>query len=299
VLSEFPAAVPVVLIVAMGLLNVRSPAPQAARTAIARIAIGGGISAALLFAYDTAAFGSPFHIGYASEEGFEQLRTGVFGITYPAWWRLREILVGSYRGLLPLSPLIALTPFGLVGLARTDQRRRSALVAAAIAVFYLMLNASYFYWEGGWAFGPRHVTPALPFLALGLLPLWQEWRTIGRAVLVGGWMWGAALALAAVSTTPQPPAAYGHPVTELLLPSFRNGKLSLNTQRFTDFRADAGAIGRGAGPTASWNLGMKMGLNGRASLVPLGLVWFAAAGALITGAARRPTATSASTHRRT
>ena len=29
------------------------------------------------------AFGSPLHIGYASEEGFKELHTGFFGITYP------------------------------------------------------------------------------------------------------------------------------------------------------------------------------------------------------------------------
>jgi hypothetical protein len=51
----------------------------------------------------------------------------------------------------------------------------------------------------------------------------------------------------------------------------------LNTQRFTDYRADEGAIRRHADPTASWNLGMKMGLTGRASLIPLGLVWLACA----------------------
>ena len=184
---------------------------------LGRIVAGGALSAILLCAYNAAAFGSPFHLGYASEEGFEQLHTGFFGITYPQWWRLREILIGAYRGLLPISPLVALTPIGLARLAVTRQRLRAALVAAAVAVFYLVLNASYFYWEGGWAFGPRQVTPALPFLALGLAPLWDEWPAIGRAALVGGWIWGAALTGMAVSTTPQPPASIARPVTELIV----------------------------------------------------------------------------------
>ena len=84
------------------------------------------------------------------------------------------------------------------------------------------------------------------------------------------WLWGAALTLVAVSTTPQPPAAIMRPVTELMMPAFREGHLALNTQRFTDFRADENAIWRHADPTVSWNLGMVMGLTGRASLVPLG-----------------------------
>src|SRR5439155_14630414 len=159
-------------------------------------------------------------------------------------------------------------------------------------VFYLVLNASYFYWEGGWFFGPRHVTPALPFLALGLAPLWDEWTAIGRAALVGSWIWGTALTGMAVSTTPQPPASIARPVAELLIPAFREGELALNTQRFTDFRADENAIERHTGQRAAWNLGMKMGLSGRASLIPLVFVWAAAGAWFISGAAGRRTAAS-------
>ena len=127
--------------------------------------VGGLACVAVLLAYNTLAFGSPFHLGYESEQGFDELKTGFFGITYPSWWKWREILIGSYRGLLPLSPLVALTPIGLALLARAPARRRPAFVAAAIAAFYFLLNASYYYWEGGWAYAPRQLTPALPFLA--------------------------------------------------------------------------------------------------------------------------------------
>ena len=61
------------------------------------------------------------------------------------------------------------------------------------------------------------------------------------------------------------------------MPAFRDGRLALNNQRFTDFRADETAIRRHAEPTASWNVGMKIGLKGLASLIPLGLVWLACA----------------------
>jgi hypothetical protein len=277
VVSEFPAAVPVVFIVALALAMISGAGGGAAevRDTLIRVVGGGAVAGLVLLAYNAAAFGSPFHLGYASEEGFEQLHTGLFGISRPEWWRIREILIGSFRGLLPIAPLVALMPIGLAVLIRARRRAAPAVAAAAIAAFYLVLNASYFYWEGGWAFGPRHVMPALPFLALGLAPLWDGWRAVGRAVLAGGWLWGAALTLIAVSVTPQPPASFTRPVADLLLPAFLEGHLALNNQRFTDFRADEGAIRRHADPTASWNLGMKMGLTGRASLVPLGVVWLA------------------------
>ena len=283
VVSEFPAAVPVLFITVLAFATIAESSTGAAATrgVMTRVVVGGAIAGAVLLAYNTAAFGSPFHLGYASEEGFERLQTGFFGISVPELWRVREILIGSYRGLLPLAPIVALTPVGLVTLARWRPRAGPAIVAAAIAIFYLVLNASYFYWEGGWAFGPRQVVPALPFLALGLAPLWDSWPAAGRTVLVGAWLWGAALTLVAVSTTPQPPASIERPVTQLMIPAFFEGHLALNTQRFTDFRADENAIRRHADPTASWNLGMKMGLTGLASLIPLGLVWLACAIGLV------------------
>jgi hypothetical protein len=239
---------------------------------IMRIAGGVAIAAIPLLIYNALAFGSPFHIGYASEEGFEELHTGFFGITYPSLSTLRELLFGSYRGLLPVSPLMAAVPVGLMLLWRKD-RRGPALVAGGTGLYYLLLNASYFYWEGGWAFGPRQITAALPFLALGLAPLWDLGRSAGRGLLLAGWIWGVAATLIAVSTTPQPPASIKAPMRELLWPAFRDGDLSLNPQTFVHNSVDVEHL-RGRGdPHAAWNLGELAGLHGLPSLVPLALVW--------------------------
>jgi hypothetical protein len=247
---------------------------------IVRIAIGVTIAALPLLVYNGLAFGSPFHLGYSSEEGFKELQAGFFGITYPKLSTLRELLVGSYRGLLPLSPLMAAVPIGLALLARKG-RPGPALVAAGIGVYYLLLNASYFYWEGGWAFGPRQMTAALPFLALGLAPLWDLWRRAGRALLLAGWIWGVGVTLVAVSTTPQPPASLKAPVSELLWPAFRDGDLSLNPQTFVHNSVDVDRLRGGAVPHAAWNLGEIAGLHGLSSLLPLGIIWAVAAWLLL------------------
>ncbi len=280
VVTEFQAAIPAIFI---GLLAIdarpklsRSPAIDV----IVRIAAGVALAAAPLLIYNALAFGSPFHLGYASEEGFKELHTGFFGITYPRLSTMRELLVGSYRGLLPLSPLMAAAPIGLVLLARAG-RLGPAMVAAGIGVYYLLLNASYFYWEGGWAFGPRQMTAALPFLALGLAPLWDRGRTTVRALLMGGLVWGAALTLVAVSTTPQPPATFTSPMRELLWPAFRDGDLSLNPQTFVHNSVDVGHLRGGGDPHAAWNLGELAGLHGLPSLLPLAFIWVAAATVLI------------------
>jgi hypothetical protein len=278
VICELQAAVPAAFIVLFALDAVRRHSPGDALRAAISILAAGMILGVVLLAYNALAFGSPFHIGYTSEEGFTELHKGFFGISYPTWYALREILVGSYRGLLPLAPLVAIMPIGLFVLAKTPARRRPVIVAVAIAAFYLLLNASYYYWEGGWAYGPRQLMPALPFLALGLAPLWDSWGRIGRVVLTAGWIWGAALTLIAVSTTPQPPGdgSVPAPVRELLWPAFKGGDLSLNNQTFVTPAAQADMLRGHPELHAGWNLGEIAGLHGLWSLLPLGLVWLVA-----------------------
>lgn len=308
VVTEYPAAIPAVFIGLLALertwhARVRlkpdatdsrvRPKPDAtdsrrdAREIVAvvvRIAAGVALAAAPLFAHNALAFDSPLRLGYSNEEGFKEMRTGLFGITYPKMSTLVELLVGRYRGLLPLSPLMAAAPLGVWLLAR--KRRGPALVAAGIGVYYLLLNSSYFFWEGGWAFGPRQLTPGLPFLALGLAPLWDRAPRAGRLVLAAAWLWGVSITLVAVSTTPQPPSSFKAPVQELLWPAFKDGDLSLNPQTFVHNSVDVGLLRGGAVPHAAWNLGEIAGLRGLASLLPLIGMWVFAAAILLRGAAQ-------------
>jgi hypothetical protein len=276
VVTEFPAAIPAALIGLLALHYVRRTAGTGSlKPVVAWTTLGIAIAAAPLFLYNTLAFGSPLHLGYSSEENFREMQSGFFGITYPKLEVVRELLFGSYRGLLPLSPLMLVAAFGLARLARSQPA--AAAVSAGIALYYLLLNASYFFWEGGWAYGPRHVTPALPFLAFGLAPLWDEARSFGRTLLAAGWVWGAALTLIAVATTPQPPATFKAPVTELLWPAFRDGDLSLNHQSFVHYAATPALLRGGTVPHAAWNLGEIAGLHRLTSLLPLAAAWAAAA----------------------
>jgi hypothetical protein len=283
VVTEFPAAVPILFIVVFALLTARDATPDRLSGIALRIVAGGAVGAVVLLAYNTLSFGSPFHLAYSSEVDprYNHMREGLFGIALPRWWVLRELLVGSYRGLLPLAPLMAVTPLGLAMLARAPRRRRAMWVVVAITAFYFLMNASYFYWEGGWTYGPRHVTPTLPFLALGLAPLWDNGRAAGRIALAAGWLWGAGVTLVAVSTTPQPPAiVLMNPVRDLLWPAFRDGDLSLNHETMVSGSADYSNLRGGRIPHAAWNLGEIAGLHGHPSLVPLGVAWIAAAAGL-------------------
>ena len=120
--------------------------------------------AMLLFGYHWVSFGGPLNLGYAhlADGGFAAgMSQGVFGITRPQVAVLNEILFGP-RGLLQLSPWLALVPLGLWGLRRADIEREVAL-CTVITLAFLLFNAGYYLPFGGATPGPRFLTPALPF----------------------------------------------------------------------------------------------------------------------------------------
>jgi hypothetical protein len=285
--SEFPAAVPAVLIAGLAAVHTWPLGRARAIRVLGALALAALASAAVLMAYQYFCFGSPFHLAYSSEEGYVGMQQGVFGVNVPRMIRLRRILFGEYRGLLPLAPTLAVAPIGLAVMTFKDARaRRAAIVASIIAVYYILFNASYSYWEGGWSYGPRHASPAIPFLCVGLAALWTVVPRVLRWALAAVSAYGAVITLVAVSTMPLPPNNVRRPLAEFLLPAFRDGDLALNTQSFAaggvnpDFRAHTE-------PKVAFNLGMKMGLTGHASLIPLAIVWLGCAVGLSGAAARR------------
>mgnify|MGYP001434281176 FL=1 len=272
--SEFPAAVPAVVLALWTISHAATHGLRRAARIVGAMTAGALLCAVVLMTYQYICFGSPFHLAYSSEQGFDGMQQGLFGVTWPRLSTTRAILLSEYRGLLPLAPLLVAAPFGL---ARMRHAGGAALIAGVIVFYYVTLNASYHYWEGGWSFGPRHLSPALPFLCLGLAPLWDRARQVGRAALLLLWIWGVAMSLLAVTVMAQPPASFTRPVRELLWPAFRDGDLALSTQTFVHHGSDPGRWRLHQEPRAAWNLGMKLGLTGHASLVPLFLTWTACA----------------------
>jgi hypothetical protein len=196
---------------------------------------------------------------------------------------MAELLWGSYRGLLPLAPVLAVAPVGLWMLWRRPATRWTAAAVTMSVLYYFLLNSAYVHWDGGWSYGPRQLGAAMGLLCLGIVPvLMTRRRWVLSAVLVLALI-GAGESLVAVSTTPQPPSfEFPAPMRQLLWPAFVEGRLSLNTQSVLDAAPENG------GPRAAWNLGEKAGLSGRASLVPLFLLYLVAATVWLAGANADP-----------
>lgn len=124
--------------------------------------------AAILGAYNWAAFDSPFHLSYryTSEAFAEQQGAGFFGIGVPSPHGLHLVLVGN-RGILVDSPVLLAGGAGLVLLWRYGHRAEAS-VCGVVSLSLLWLNSGYFLPYGGDSPGPRFIVIALPFLALGL-----------------------------------------------------------------------------------------------------------------------------------
>ena len=261
VVCEYPAAIPVVLICAFA-------AWRRGMAFAAWVIVGGLPFAGLLAGYHALAFGHPLSTGYDHvylPEFAEGMRVA-YGLRAPDARVLFQLLAGSYRGLFVLSPLLLFAVFGLVApLSNPSSDRGLAVLALGIALYYLLLNAGYYMWDGGSAWGPRHCLPMLPLLATGL---GFGFRTAPRASLVALGISAIIAVLGALAGPEAPP--HGNPVIDYALPEL-----------WSDRRPGHGA------PRC---LGHLLGLPGGLGLLPLGIAWVVA-GVAARASMSRPTPT--------
>ncbi len=230
----------------------------------------------LLLAHNQAVAGSPFALSYTHTQGFDGMKRGFFGVGLPRLSVLWEVLLGPTRGLFLLVPAFGV---GVMGLARMARDRQDAAFAGRLGLcvvgFFLVLNASYFYWNGGYTYGPRHMGDGLPFYALGLG--WLASRVARRSLRAALWAMvglGVLWSLMAVSV--------GTPDGETLVPisAFVAGQTPApagsvvpQALRCEDEVRNHSIIAR-----PIWNLGMFVGLRGLSSLLPLLGIWLFALG---------------------
>lgn len=253
VVTEFPTAPMAMALFVLLLAKLRPWCRHWQR--LVAYAAGALAAACVLGVYNFVAFGSPFHLGYSSVEGFEGMKQGLFGVGWPRMEAISGVLWGQ-RGLLLTAPILVLGILGhVVSIVRGRNRLMSQL-CLAFSFYPLLLNVSYVYWDGGWSYGPRHMSSALPFMALGLAPLYDALRPYARSVAVaalGGAVFMTMMAVAIHGMTPYEPS---NSLLDLYWPSLVMGR----------FARHAGWTDSG-GPAT--NLGLALGLSRANSLIPL------------------------------
>lgn len=224
----------------------------------------------LLGAYHQAAFGGPFEVGYRYEVlpvFQESMGTGLLGVRLPSPRVTAELLFGPYRGLFFASPILLLGVVGLTRLLHDRERRSEAAAAVLVFAYYLFVNAGYTTWHGGWAIGPRHLVPAVPFLGLGVAAALRG----SRAAPALGAL-SVLFALAATSVQPEVPEDIRNPWFDHILPRFARGELSVGEQGYDDL-VPARKVPDEPDRWDAFLAGEVIGLRGHLALLPVALVW--------------------------
>jgi hypothetical protein len=185
-------------------------------------------------------FGRPWETGHLhlmTAHNRAGQASGFLGIDGLHWGSLRDHLVDSYMGLLPIMPWLAAG--GLAGLVfvivgRSGKLGRGAAAALlAIVVVYLLFVSSLGNWRtmNGWSIGPRYLLPAtLPLCALaglGWARLAAVQPTLGR--VIAGLAAASVVVVSAVTAVfPSPPPSALHPFAELAVPLLAEGVCTSN-----------------------------------------------------------------------
>ena len=139
--------------------------------------IAAMVPLALFAAYCHSIFGS-FSVPYeyeVSERFREGMSAGIMGVTTPRLDVMWFITFHPYRGLFFWSPIMITAILGcLVATRQYGKRRIVGWLGLYSLIAYLLFNAGYYMWWGGWCMGPRFLLPALPFVLLGLGELVRE-----------------------------------------------------------------------------------------------------------------------------
>lgn len=248
-ISEYPVAPFLLLLVLWAWREMPNP------WSLHRV-VWGALPLGLLFAaYNWVIFHTPFPAGYRYHVEYHDVHEqGFMGFTGPTWAAFYGITVSPYRGLFFLSPVLLLSLPGLVLLWRQPRFRSTAVLVALLLAGFLLYVASYLYWSGGDAVGPRFLVPLVPFLMLPVARAWSEWSAhrVGRAML---WLLallsGLNVWIQSIAGQQYPPYAFRgevvvNPTTQWALPLLRDGDVAAN-------------------------YGYWLGLRGLATLLPLAL----------------------------
>ena len=270
--TEYPAAPASAMLAFLALSQVWSRGSAARWRVVAGVGFGAAICLGALMAYLHAAFGAfrPSYSYYDPNSFSFMQRQGYLGLTYPHLDRLLKILFGCSRGLLFASPVLVAAPCGPWWLWKGKMHRAAALVAAGIAAYYLLFNASFYWWKAGLTFGPRYAGACIPFVCIGLAVVWGRATAGWRWVLLGLGACSILLALMVVSTTSQLAIQDSCPIVHSAVPEFWSHQMAINRESMLTAAESNGSYG-------AFNLGQLVGLRGLASLIPLFLLWGMAA----------------------
>ncbi len=265
-------------------------------------ALGGVLGASGYAIYSITIFGevtSPYR--YEFDDHFrDAMDKGLMGAGWPDLRVLWLITFHPFRGLFTLFPaaLVAVvgciglvvsgklreqacaesTELGMAGSSENDLHAESFFGAASTLAFFiglLVYNSGYFMWWGGWAYAPRHLIPALPFIAVGLTPFLAGRSPWPVALVLLVLAAGAVFNVGAFALDPQIPP--GLTEAQLMAPA--------SVAAWSTPTLDLWRYLLEGNVDANW--GTALGLRGTVSLAPLAVLWIIWSGTMLGLEARK------------
>jgi hypothetical protein len=190
--------------------------------------IAGGLPfGALLAWYHTVCFGAPWKTSLSVATNFTHkgLFLGLFA-SYPTKAGLWGLTFSEYRGLFYVSPVLLLAFVGMFGMIRKRVLLRDLAIIVTTSTVFLLLTSSFNGWDGGGSFGPRHILPAVPLLALPIVFL-RGRALIAVAVVLT--VVSASIQFLATAVDPTPPGGIPDPIGMYYVPLFRTGRIPAET----------------------------------------------------------------------
>jgi hypothetical protein len=149
-------------------------------------ALGALVPAAALLAYNKAAFGGYFELGYAhiANPFFAQFhKDGALGVSTPKLAAFGGSFFSASRGYFPFQPWLFLAFPGIYYLFRQRNLRAEGIAVVAAAIGYAYFISSFSYWQAGGTVSQRHLTALTPFLLVPLAVFAREIRAEGMGPL--------------------------------------------------------------------------------------------------------------------
>jgi len=147
--------------------------------------------------YNKLCFGNFLSIAYTYSDNpyfRTSMQQGVMGIHWPDWNALYYMTLHPTMGLFWESPVLLLSTIGAGVILLENSYREEAILVLWIICSYLVIMSGYYMWWGGFAVGPRHIIPILPYFVffLAFVPKRFNWPFVGLSLVSIGQMLIAA-----------------------------------------------------------------------------------------------------------
>jgi len=229
--AEYTSAIGIVGLVFYALLLQLDEAPEQRWSGLLSRAglatLGAAPFVAALLVYHWKAFGHPLHSGYLhlNDAAYQGWHVGGFlGIKTPDPRAFVLSLFSPLRGLLTLSPVLALCLLGFPALWRDAATRTLTFFLALLLAMYGYFTSSFSYDSWGWTTGPRHLTGLVPFLILPLGMAFKSWEKSPRKLGIAAGLAAASIAVTGLLTgVNYIPDGVTSPVFGFALPLYQSG----------------------------------------------------------------------------